>query len=94
MLERWDGYWGRKPHWQKVTINEISVDSSRIAALLSGQVDLINYVPPAGVAALLANPKLGVAKTNSIFVYLMRSPSTATPSPASPWKASPPPPGT
>jgi peptide/nickel transport system substrate-binding protein len=72
VLERWEGYWRTKPYWKKVTINEIPVDSSRIAALLSGQVDLINYVPPSGVASLKANPKIGVYAGPSIFIYLMQ----------------------
>jgi peptide/nickel transport system substrate-binding protein len=72
VLERWDGYWGaRKPDWQRVTFTEISEDASRIAALLSGQVDLINYVAPAGVASLAANPKIGVFKGPSIYVYIL-----------------------
>ncbi|HEY0182819.1 MAG TPA: ABC transporter substrate-binding protein, partial [Rhodopila sp.] len=71
-LQRWDGYWGAdKPHWKTATFEVIPEDASRAAALLSGQVDLINYVPPSVVGTLAANPQIGVFKCASIYVYIL-----------------------
>jgi peptide/nickel transport system substrate-binding protein len=52
VVERFDGYWGEKPHWQKVIRKEIPNDPARVAALKSGQVDLINYVPATDYATM------------------------------------------
>ena len=50
VLERFDGYFGDKPEWQRVTYKPITSDASRVAALLSGDVDLISNVPGNDVA--------------------------------------------
>jgi peptide/nickel transport system substrate-binding protein len=66
-----DGYWAEKPVWQKVTFRIIHQDASRVAALLSGDVNAIEYVPPADVATLRANPAVKVvAKATPRFLYL------------------------
>ena len=44
-LERFDGYWGSKPAWSKVMLRFIAADPTRVAALLSGDVDAIENVP-------------------------------------------------
>ena len=46
-IEAYDGYWGEKPDFSEVDIRFISNDAARVAALLSGEVDLIDAVPPA-----------------------------------------------
>jgi peptide/nickel transport system substrate-binding protein len=46
VMERNDAYWGPKPQWQRVVLKPIPTDSARVAALLSGEVDLIDVVPP------------------------------------------------
>lgn len=45
VVERNDKYWGPKPHWARVTERVIAKDPTRLAALLSGQVDAIDAVP-------------------------------------------------
>jgi peptide/nickel transport system substrate-binding protein len=45
VVERNDRYWGPRPHWAKVTEKVIAKDPTRLAALLSGQVDAIDAVP-------------------------------------------------
>jgi len=45
VLTRYDGYWGTKPDWDKVTMRPITSDGPRIAALLSGDVDMIESPP-------------------------------------------------
>ena len=41
VLARNDAYWGDKPHWAKVTLKLITNNSARVAALLAGDVQLI-----------------------------------------------------
>lgn len=72
VLERNDHYWGdTKPHWRRVTFREIGNDSARVAALLSGGVDAINYVPSTSVTTLQRTPNLAVAIAPSLYVFLL-----------------------
>lgn len=45
ILERNDNYWGAKPDWQRIVFRPITSAGPRVAALLSGDVDLIENVP-------------------------------------------------
>jgi peptide/nickel transport system substrate-binding protein len=45
ILERNDKYWGDKPHWATVTWRPISSEGPRVAALLAGDVDMIENPP-------------------------------------------------
>jgi peptide/nickel transport system substrate-binding protein len=45
VLERNDAYWGEKPAWQRVIFRPVTSAGPRVAALLSGDVDLIENVP-------------------------------------------------
>ncbi len=45
ILERNDAYWGDKPHWQKVTWRPVTSEGPRVAALLAGDVDVIENPP-------------------------------------------------
>jgi peptide/nickel transport system substrate-binding protein len=45
ILERNEAYWGEKPAWQRVIFRPITSAGPRVAALLSGDVDLIENVP-------------------------------------------------
>src|SRR5690606_36763166 len=44
-LAAYDGYWGEQPEFDDVTVRYISNPAARVAALLSGSVDLIDSVP-------------------------------------------------
>jgi peptide/nickel transport system substrate-binding protein len=46
ILERNPGYWGKPAKWDRVTFRFIPDDAARVAALLSADVDLIDFVPP------------------------------------------------
>lgn len=71
ILERNEGYWGEKPAYEKVTMRFISNDAARVAALLSGAVDLIDLVPPADLPSLRANADLKVYDTPTVrLIYL------------------------
>jgi peptide/nickel transport system substrate-binding protein len=45
ILERNEAHWGEKPAWQRVVFRPITSAGPRVAALLSGDVDLIENVP-------------------------------------------------
>ncbi len=64
-LVRNDNYWGPKPAWDKVTFRLITSDPSRIAALLSGDVHMIEIVPPADYARLKNNKDITIFTTIS-----------------------------
>ena len=59
-LARNDAYWGDKPVWDKVTFKIIKNEASRVAALLSGDVEAIEGVPTADLARLKSDPKFNV----------------------------------
>jgi len=42
-----DQYWGGKSQWDKVTLRVFKNPSARVAAMRSGDVDLIESVPTA-----------------------------------------------
>jgi len=62
VLERNDAYWGPKPVWTKVTLRPIKVGPSRVAALLAGDVDVIEDVPTTDIAKLKGDPKVAIAQ--------------------------------
>ncbi|MFD2236907.1 ABC transporter substrate-binding protein [Aureimonas populi] len=45
VLSRNDDYWGEAPHWERVVLRPITSAGPRVAALLSGDVDLIESPP-------------------------------------------------
>ena len=71
VLERNDDYWGEKPAWNKVTFKIITDDAARVAALLSGDVDVIDFVPPLQAAALESNSAVQVyARPSDRIIYM------------------------
>ena len=52
VLKRNENYWGKKPNFEKVTFKIITNSAARVAALMGGDVDLIDYVPPTEVGHL------------------------------------------
>jgi peptide/nickel transport system substrate-binding protein len=64
-LARFDGYWDKKPAWEKVTFRMMSNDPARTAALLSGEVDVIENIPTSDLARLRADANLRLAQTVS-----------------------------
>ncbi len=66
-----DAYWGQKSPWEKVIIKPISNSSSRVAALLAGDVDLIDFVPTADIEKMKKNPKMHmVRQVSNRVIYL------------------------
>ena len=62
-LARNDAYWGGKTPWDKVTLRLLPQDASRVAALLSGDVQVIENVPTSDVAQLKKDKRLAVFRT-------------------------------
>ena len=52
LLKRNDSYWGEKPVWTEVDLKPIKSAPSRVAALLSGDVDMIGGVPTTDISTL------------------------------------------
>lgn len=70
-LLRYDAAWTGKPDWDRVTLRFIPNNASRLAALLSGDVDAIEGVPTTDLAAVKQNAKLVFAqKISGRLVYL------------------------
>lgn len=64
-LERNDVWWGERPAWERVTLRRIPRDGPRVAALLAGDVDIIDQVPPADVERLQAHPDIALHRAIS-----------------------------
>ncbi|MEH0021545.1 MAG: ABC transporter substrate-binding protein [Desulfobacter sp.] len=62
VLEKNPGYWGETAGWDKVIFKPISSGSARMAALLAGDVDLIDKVPTADIEGLKKNNKVTVSQ--------------------------------
>jgi peptide/nickel transport system substrate-binding protein len=60
VVARNDAHWDKKQAWDKVTFRFIKSDPTRVAALLSGDVDVIETVPTADAQRLRSDPKLSV----------------------------------
>jgi peptide/nickel transport system substrate-binding protein len=80
-LARHDGYWGPKPHWERVTLRLLTSDPSRVAALLAGDVQAIENVPTADMARLAKNSSFGVFRTVSNRVIYLHIDSNRDKSP-------------
>jgi len=59
-LARFDGWWGGKTPWARVTMRLLPQNASRVAALLAGDVDVIESVPTADIARLKQDKRLGL----------------------------------
>ncbi|WP_341702395.1 ABC transporter substrate-binding protein [Ferrovibrio sp.] len=73
VLEGNKDYWGGKPSWDKVTYRPMSNDAARVAALLAGDVDMIENPPPADLKKLRENPKVNISQAVSnrlIYIHL------------------------
>ena len=57
-----DAYWGGKPKWAKLTFRPIQAGPARVAALLAGDVDLIEDTPTADIERLKKDPKIEISQ--------------------------------
>jgi peptide/nickel transport system substrate-binding protein len=82
VLEANKEYWGEKPKWDRVVFKPIPSAPSRVAALLNGDVDFIDYVPTADVLQLRKNPKVVLHETPSNRIIFLQCDSSRD---VSPW---------
>jgi peptide/nickel transport system substrate-binding protein len=67
------GYWGGEEPWDKVTFKMLTSPAARVAALLSGDVEMIETVPTADIAKLEKDKKFALSNKVSnrvIYVHL------------------------
>lgn len=64
-------YWGKAPPWSEVLLRIITNGGARLAALLSGDLDLVEQVPYDSAERVKKEPKLQLIRgVSSRFVYL------------------------
>jgi len=81
-MERNEDYWGPKPHWKKVNYRIISNDAARTAALLAGDVGIIEFVPPSDLPNLRKDARVTlseVVSNRSIYLWYDHSREGPTP---------------
>jgi peptide/nickel transport system substrate-binding protein len=74
-MVRNDAYWGDKPAWSKVTFRIITNAAARVAALRSGELQMIDNVPTADLANLKRDPDLRISRAISnrvIYLHMDR----------------------
>jgi peptide/nickel transport system substrate-binding protein len=70
-LVRNDAYWGQKEPWERVNYRFIGNDSARTAALLAGDVDLIDQVAASDLAKLRRDQRITVSEIQGLrMIYL------------------------
>ncbi len=70
-FERFDGYYGTQPHWQRATLRMITNDAARTAALLAGDVDIIDQVPTSDLTKLRTDQRLSVAEVTGLRIIFL-----------------------
>ncbi len=65
-LERNENWFGPKPAWQRVDYRMITNDASRTAALLAGDVDIIDQVPTSDIERLSRDQRLRISRADSL----------------------------
>lgn len=72
-LTRNESYWGSKQPWRTVEFRPIKAGPARVAALLAGDVDLIEDVPPNDITRLATDAKVTLHRVpshRSIFLQM------------------------
>jgi len=72
VLEKFDGYQGSMEQpWDKITFKFIKAEPARVAALLAGDVDMIDNVPTSDIARLKKEPKVSLSSgVSNRVIYL------------------------
>jgi peptide/nickel transport system substrate-binding protein len=68
VLERYEGHWRGDAPWERVVRREIADDAARVAALRSGDVDMINYVPASDYIAMQGDPDIETFVEDSVYI--------------------------
>jgi peptide/nickel transport system substrate-binding protein len=73
ILERNEIYWGDRPAWDRVIMQPMTNPAARSAALLAGDIDIMESLPTASLAEFRANPAVKVVSgppARSIYIAL------------------------
>jgi peptide/nickel transport system substrate-binding protein len=71
-MSRNEAHWGPRQHWQRVSYRFVANDPARSAALLAGDVDVIDQVASSDLARLRRESRLSVSEVQGLrVVYLM-----------------------
>src|SRR5215831_11110292 len=71
VMTRNDDYWGAKAEIKEVIFKKVTEDAARVAALESGQADVINNVPVHDVPRLERNPRGRVEKVEGLRMFFL-----------------------
>src|SRR5882724_659857 len=71
VFTRNDDYWGGKADIKEVVFRKVTEDAARLAALESGQADLINNVPVHEVARLQRHQRVNVEKIEGLRMFFL-----------------------
>jgi peptide/nickel transport system substrate-binding protein len=70
-LARHDGYWGERPYWERVSYRPITGAAPRMAALLAGDVQLVDAVPSGDLERLRGERDVSISETVGLrLIYL------------------------
>ena len=70
-MVRNEEYWGQKPEWTQVTLRQITNPGARVAALLSGDVGIIDTPPAGDLPRLRSSPQVTVETAPGLrLIYL------------------------
>ncbi|KOF54507.1 MULTISPECIES: ABC transporter substrate-binding protein [unclassified Achromobacter] len=81
LMTRNEAYWGDKPIWEKVNYRYINNAAARTAALLAGDVDVIDKVSVSDLAKLKQSPNISVFPYNGLRVMLLQPSFNPAPNP-------------
>ena len=71
VLDKNPAYWGDKAQFDRVVFKPIKSDPARVAALLAGDVDMIDVVPTADIPRLKENPDIVLSQgVSNRVIYL------------------------
>ena len=71
VLDKNPAYWGKKAQFDRVVFKPITSDPARVAALLAGDVDMIDVVPTADIPRLKDNPNVVLSQgVSNRVIYL------------------------
>lgn len=80
-LKRYDAYWGTRTHWDTVLLRILPAATPRLAALLAGDVDMIESVPPADIKRLRGDARFRIEQKPSWRTLLLQLDQGRRPSP-------------
>ena len=72
ILERNPHYWGKPAQWERVEFRFVPNDSARVAALLAGDLDLIDAVPAELLDRVQSNDKLHTQSTIGVLAMFLQ----------------------